>query len=178
MNDKKLIEKWLAEKNLSLTGDQISALLEHIDLIKASSGRMNLVSKNDLPKLVERHLLDSLLVLTVYKFPPGATVADLGSGAGFPGVPVAIARPDLKIDLIESRQRKSLFLKKVVEKLKLINVQVVNKRWERIDKPYDIVLVRAVFNKEDLQKKVIPHLSPGGVLLHFAKYNNINVLKK
>ncbi len=178
MGDKKAIEKWLAEKNLSLTGNQISALLEHLDFIKASSGRMNLVSKNDLPKLVERHLLDSLLVLTVYKFPPGATVADLGSGAGFPGVPVAIARPDLKIDLIESRLRKSLFLKKVVDNLELINVQVVNKRWEKVEKLYDIVLVRAVFNEQDLQKKVIPHLSPGGVLLHFAKHNNINILKR
>jgi len=178
MNDKETIEKWLAEKDLSLTGNQVSALLKYVGLIRESSGMMNLVSRNDLPKIVERHLLDSLLALKVYEFPKEAIVADLGSGAGFPGIPVAIARPDLKIDLIESRKRKSLFLKKVVDTLELFNVQVLNERWEKVEKLYDIILIRAVFNKSDLQKKVIPQLLSNGVLLYFAKYNDINTLKK
>ena len=175
MNDEKTIKSWLNENDLILTESQTTDLRKYIGLIRESSIKMNLVSKNDLPNIIERHLLDSLHALTAYRFPEGAIVADLGSGAGFPGIPIAIARPDLHIDLIESRKLKSLFLKKVVETLDLPHVNVIHDRWENLNTLYDIVLARAVYKKEDLVKKVIPRLRPEGVLLHFVKYNSINI---
>ena len=177
MDDISKINAWLKENQLSLSSEQIESFIKYIDLIKEASSRMNLISKNDLPIIVERHLLDSLCALKEYDFPIGAKVADLGSGAGFPGIPVAIARPDLQVDLIESRHRKSLFLKKVKTDLNLKNVQVIHNRWEKVNTLYDIVLVRAVYNSNDIREKVVPLLPPNGTVLHFAKFNNINILK-
>ena len=100
MHEKDILKKWFDENEMFITGEQIDKLLSHVELVREASTRMNLISKNDLPKIIERHLLDSLHVLTVYPFPSGVSVADLGSGAGFPGVPIAIVRPDVNLALV------------------------------------------------------------------------------
>ncbi len=178
MDEEIIIRRWLKDNELVLSDGQVSDLIAYIELIRKSSGTMNLVSKNDLPQLIERHLLDSLYVLKLYNIPSGAKAADLGSGAGFPGIPIAIARPDIHMYLIESRHRKSLFLKNVVNQLKLANVIVIHDRWENLNLIYDIILARASLKETDLIDRAIPHLSHDGALLYFAKYNNIKVLKK
>jgi len=177
MSDEILIKSWFDNYNLPITDNQINVLLEYINLIKESSKVMNLVSKKDIPIIADRHLLDSLYALTVYDIPLNAKVADIGSGAGFPGIPIAIARPDLSIDLIEPRLKRSIFLQKAVNHLDLNNVEIVHKRWENADHFYDVALLRAVFKEKDLQKKILSLLPPDSVLLYFAKYNNINILK-
>ena len=178
MDEEIIIKHWLKENELRLSEGQINDLLSYIELIRQTSGTMNLISKNDLPQLIERHLLDSVYVLKAYNIPVGAKTADLGSGAGFPGIPVAIARPDIQMYLIESRHRKSLFLKGVVNKLRLGNAIVIHDRWENQDFTYDIILARASLKESDLIAKAMPRLNPDGALLYFAKYNNIKVLKK
>jgi len=178
MDEETIIKRWLKENELKLSEAQISDLLSYIELIRKTSGTMNLVSKNDLPQLIERHLLDSLYVLKAYDFPSGAKTADLGSGAGFPGIPVAIARPDIQMYIIESRYRKCLFLKQVVNELRLANAIVIHDRWENLDSTYDIILARASLKESDLIAKAIPRLNPDGALLYFAKHNNIKILKK
>ncbi len=176
MDDRTRIERWFNENNLSSSKRQINSYIQYIELIRETSAKMNLVSKGDLPQIIERHLLDSLHALTVYDFPMGANVADLGSGAGFPGIPIAIARPDLKMTLIESRRRKCLFLNNAIEKIGLQNTVVIHDRWENIDSTFDIIMVRAVFREEDIMKKVRACLGPTGVLLYFDKYNKIKIL--
>ena len=156
----------------------LESFLKYIDMIHAASARMNLVSKNDLSNIIDRHLLDSLQALTIYDFPDSVIVADLGSGAGFPGIPIAIARPSIKIDLIESRYRKCLFLKSVIENLDLPNANVIHNRWENNDKSYDIILARASLKESDLRQKALIRLNPGGALLYYSKYNQIKILKK
>jgi 16S rRNA (guanine527-N7)-methyltransferase len=178
MGDEIIIKNWLKANELDLSEGQISDLLSYIELIRKTSSAMNLVSKNDLPQLVERHLLDSLYVLKTYNIPLRAKAADLGSGAGFPGIPVAIARPDIQMYLIESRHRKSLFLKSIASKLGLANVIVIHDRWENLDMAFDIILSRASLNETDLMTRAIPRLNLDGALLYFAKYNNIKVFKK
>jgi len=178
MKDKELINNWLGEHNLSLSNSQIDTCLNYLEMIRDASDRMNLVSKNDLPNLIERHLLDCLYALTVYDIPHGAKVADLGSGAGLPGIPVAIARPDLQVYLIESRRMKSLFLRDVITRLNLANAIVIHDRWENQSLLYDVILARAVFKETELHAKVMPRISPHGVILYFAKFNDVKVLKK
>jgi len=178
MDEAIIIKHWLEENELKLSEWQINDLISYIELIRKTSGTMNLVSKNDLPQLIERHLLDSLYVLKTYDIPVGAKTADLGSGAGFPGIPVAIARPDIRMYLIESRHRKSLFLRRVISELGLANAIVINDRWENLDSTFDIILARAALKETDLIIKAIPHLNPDGALLYFAKYKTIKVLKK
>jgi len=137
---------------------------------------MNLISRNDLAKLVDRHLLDSLTALGRHPFSPGTLVADIGSGAGFPGIPIAIARPDIKMVLYESRRLKALFLKNVIEKLNLKNVEVRHRRWETDDRKFDLVLARAVYNRNDLLKIVSGRLNVNGVILYFRKLGEIETL--
>ena len=178
MDNTTKIKNWLTTNDLVLNEKQISLLLDYADLVLSYSTEINLISKNDRENIIERHLLDSLLALKVYAFQEGAQVADVGSGAGLPGLPIAIARPDLQMNLIESRRRRCLFLAKVVDNLGLTNVDVVNNRWENLNLSYDVILSRAFVNETEARKVLIPHLNPGGALLYFAKLNQIKILKK
>jgi 16S rRNA (guanine527-N7)-methyltransferase len=171
--DNTLISQWFIERKLSISREHIDKLAAYIEMIREASKKMNLVSKNDLPNLVERHILDSLTALIIFEFPVGLRVADLGSGAGFPGIPIAIARPDIKMELIESRRLKALFLKSVVESLDLTNVSVIHDRWENQSDTYDIILARAVYSEKDLRKIALPRLKENGVLLYYEKLGNI-----
>jgi 16S rRNA (guanine527-N7)-methyltransferase len=177
MDEVKEIKTWLATNELSLGDAQITSLLEYVDMIRSYTNEINLISKNDRDNIIDRHLLDSLLALKVYNFPHGAHVADVGSGAGFPGLPIAVARPDLHMYLIESRRRRCLFLSKVVNSLNLANVVIINDRWENLGLLYDIILSRAFVNEGEAEKILLPCLNPDGVVLYFAKYNQIKILK-
>ena len=178
MDNRKIIKEWFYENKIPVTDVQIARFINYIELVKDESKRMNLMSKKDLPNIIERHLLDSLHALTVYPFPSGALVADFGSGAGFPGIPIAIACPDVNVTLIESRRLKSLFLKKVIDHLDLKNVKVFHSRLENLTVKFDIVLARAIYKQERLRQMVMPKLSPSGVLLYFAKYKSIKIIEK
>jgi 16S rRNA (guanine527-N7)-methyltransferase len=178
VEDKSLIAKWLGEQSLPISVEQIDKLILYLKMIRETSKKMNLVSKNDLPHLVERHLLDSLVALTVFEFAQGTHVADLGSGAGFPGIPIAIVRPDLRIELIESRRLKALFLKSVVDSLNLANVKVIHERWENLSGTFNIILARAVYSESDLRKWALPRLNDGGALLYYAKLGNIKIIQR
>ncbi len=107
---------------------------------------LSLVSTADRDRLIERHLQPSLEGLDL--IPPQARVLDIGSGGGFPALPIAIARPDLQITLIESNQRKSSFLTRVSRETGLVNTRVVGERVENLghehDQAYEIVTARAV----------------------------------
>jgi 16S rRNA (guanine527-N7)-methyltransferase len=176
-DDSKIITLWCEERNFEIDQQRIQKFTEYLAMIREASKKMNLVSKNDLNQLAQRHLIDSLHALTAYDIPQGAKTADMGSGAGFPGIPIAIARPNLSVDLIESRRLKSLFLAKVIENLKLPNAKAIHSRWEDISNKYDIIFARAVYNETDLRSLAIPHLNSGGVLVYFEKYLSIKIIK-
>jgi 16S rRNA (guanine527-N7)-methyltransferase len=178
MDEEKIVREWLNDKHLSLSDNRVSSLLIHVDMVREYSSKLNLISKADLAHIIERHLLDSLAALKEYDIPNGAKLADAGSGAGFPGIPIAIARRDIQMHLIESRRRKSLFLAKVVDKLGLTNTKVINDRWENLNYTYDVVLARAFAGEDEIETLIMPRLTAGGVVLYFAKYNQIKVLKK
>jgi 16S rRNA (guanine527-N7)-methyltransferase len=177
MEEKLKIASWFAERNLPIVQTQVDKLSLYLEMIREASKKMNMVSKNDLPNLAERHLFDSLHALVVFEFPVGSHVADFGSGAGFPGVPLAIARPDLNIELIESRRLKGLFLKGAIEVLGLEHAKVINDRWENFNTKYDIILARAVYAEIDLRKIALPRLNENGALLYYAKFNDIRIIR-
>lgn len=95
----------------------------------------------------------------------GATVADVGSGAGLPGIVWAIARPDLNITLIEPLLRRTVFLNEVKDELQLDNLCVMRSRAEDVDEQYDVVTARAVAALEKLARWCLPLVRTGGVLL-------------
>lgn len=123
------------------------------------------------PKDIEtKHFLDSLTLLPF--IPVNAkTLVDVGSGAGFPGIPIAIARPDISVTLIESTGKKAKFLEHIVEVLGLKNVEVVCARAEEVAKhpdyseKYDVGVARAVAKLDKLAGFVLPLLKSGGLFL-------------
>ena len=120
---------------------QIERLKLHYDLLTRWNRVLSLTSVRTLEEAVERHYCES--VFAALHLPEGpVSVADVGSGAGFPGVPIAIMRPDCEIVLIESHQRKAAFLKEATRELP--NVRILAKRAEEVPERFDWVVSRAV----------------------------------
>ena len=114
---------------LSLSGDQIEKNLRYQKLLLETNQEYNLTSITDTKEATIKHLLDSL---SIYQLLEGETIADIGSGGGTPGIPLAIAFPKKKFLLVESKQKKAAFLVGAVKQLKLKNVRVINKRAEEV----------------------------------------------
>ena len=114
---------------LSLSGDQIEKNLSYLKLLLETNQEYNLTSITDTKEATIKHLLDSL---SIYQLLEGETIADIGSGGGTPGIPLAIAFPKKSFLLVESKQKKAAFLVGVVKQLKLKNVRVINKRAEEV----------------------------------------------
>ncbi len=121
---------------------QLQQLLDYLALLEKWNAVYNLIAKNDLPELLQRHLLDSL---AVNSFLCGTTLLDVGSGAGLPGIPLAILNPDRTFILVDSNGKKTRFLFQVRTVLNLANVWVENCRIEHYQshKQIDMVLCRA-----------------------------------
>lgn len=132
--------------------------------------RINLVSSKDIGRLAQRHLLESLAPLKLIPIKEGEEVLDLGSGAGFPGLPLKIARPDLSLSLTESTRKKALFLQKMIDLLRLSQTEVLWKRGEElIGRRWDLILSRAALRIDDLLPLSLSLLRRGGRLLAFGK---------
>jgi len=132
----------LAALLLELSDDQVDALLEYILLIQKWNKAYNLTAVREPLEMVGLHLLDSLAILPHLK---PSRIADIGTGAGLPGIPLAIARPDCHFTLLDSNSKKTRFVQQAVLELKLANVEVVHARVENF-KPslaFDSVLARA-----------------------------------
>jgi 16S rRNA (guanine527-N7)-methyltransferase len=149
---------------LELTDAEVAKLLQHLDLLDEWGERMNLTAIRDRPSQLTKHLLDSLSVRPHLR---GQRVADVGSGAGFPGIPLAIVTPGTHFALIESVGKKCRFLEHVRDALGLANVEVVNSRAEAHEPElrYDTVLARAVGPVADLVRYAGPLVAGGGRLL-------------
>jgi 16S rRNA (guanine527-N7)-methyltransferase len=125
---------------------------------------LGLLGPREMPKLWTRHILNSAVVSELLL--PGSKVADVGSGAGLPGIPMAIARPDVKFVLIEPMERRANWLEKQVQELALKNVKVRRARAEEIEAhTFDVVTARAVSALPKLLRLTVPLLKPGGAVL-------------
>jgi len=124
-----------------LSVEQIARLEEHYNLLQLWNRSLNLTSIRRLEEIVERHYCESLFVGQVLE-PVPQSIADVGSGAGFPGFPLAVLRPDCRVTLIESHQRKAVFLKEAARKVS--NVRVLATRAEDVALGFDWVVSRAV----------------------------------
>jgi 16S rRNA (guanine527-N7)-methyltransferase len=131
---------------LELSSEQIQVLQAHYELLLRWNRVLNLTTIDSLDEAIERHYCESLF-LAAHLAPGPQQIADVGSGAGFPGIPVAVYRPDCAVALIESHKRKAVFLREATRKLP--NVRVLSRRSEDIDEHFDCAMSRAV-SYEDL----------------------------
>lgn len=145
------LQQGARELGIELTPGQAARLLAHLDLMDEWGAKMNLTAIRERPQQVTKHLLDSLAIQPWLR---GQRIADVGSGAGFPGIPLAILDPGRQFTLIEATGKKCRFLEQVRDSLGLDNVTVVNARAEgyRPEQRFDTVVARAVGPVEDLVK--------------------------
>jgi 16S rRNA (guanine(527)-N(7))-methyltransferase RsmG len=145
----------------SLTPQELRLLEEHYQLLVRWNRALNLTSIEDLSEVVERHYCES--VFLAVHLPVGALrVADLGSGAGFPGLPLAVLRPDCSVTLVEVHRRKAVFLREASRQFP--NVRVLSARFEDVtEAPFDRVVCRAI-SYQDL-KPVLKNLGCAADLL-------------
>jgi 16S rRNA (guanine527-N7)-methyltransferase len=161
----------LAAIGANVTAGCLATVGDYLARLLAMNERMNLTSITDAASAWERHALDALSLLPhLADVPAGGRLVDIGSGGGIPGLPLAIARPDLHIALIEATQKKARFLSAVSEELTLANVRVHADRAEKLAvgplaHQFDVVTARAVARLVTLVPLVVPFARVGGRLL-------------
>lgn len=142
----------------------------------------NLVAQNDLGRLASRHVAESMAVLPLLDRLAASRLIDLGSGAGFPAIPIQVARPEILVTMVESRRRKGLFLKRAVEGLELANASVILGRAEQLSKeslpPFDVGTARAVAIIPELLPWLTPVVREGGHAVLFKGSSHPEELEK
>ncbi len=144
------LEQGLATLDMALDSEQIRQLLAFVSLLQKWNQAYNLTAIRDPEQMVDLHLLDSLAVLAYIQ---GRNIIDIGTGAGLPGIPLAICRPDLQFTLLDSNAKKTRFVQQALLELQLPNVNVVHSRVEyhHPKQNYEMIICRAF---ADLQKIV------------------------
>lgn len=155
------LENGLARLGLTLDASRVEALLTYLDLLAKWNRVYNLTAITEPKRMVSHHLLDSLAVLPHLD---AERLLDVGSGAGLPGIPLALARPDLRVTLLEASQKKATFLQQATIELKLRNVEVVPARAEayRPRSPFPRIVARAFSQLADLVRLTAHLLAEGG----------------
>jgi 16S rRNA (guanine527-N7)-methyltransferase len=152
----------MAELALAPTPTALETLLDYIELLARWNGSYNLTAVREPHAMVTNHLLDSLAVAHLVR---GRRVADIGSGAGLPGIPLAIVAPQLDVTLIDSNGKKTRFLREAARALQLGNVRIEAQRVEAVRGEFDTVTARAFAALADMVRLAGHLLAADGILL-------------
>lgn len=168
MNKEEFINS-LKELNIILSEDQIASFEIYKNLLQEYNKKFNLTSLTTDESIYLKHFYDSICLMKIKELKSSSTLLDIGSGAGFPGIPLAIINSKLKITLIESNRKKCEFLKIIKEKLNLDNIEIINSRAEEYAKEnrnkFDIATSRAVSHLSIIAELEIPALKLNGYFL-------------
>jgi 16S rRNA (guanine527-N7)-methyltransferase len=147
-NMKTMLQQGLQQMNINLTVPQQLQLLAFVELLKKWNSTYNLTALRNDQDVISHHILDSLTLLPYVERARG--LIDVGSGGGMPGIPVAIARPDLPVALLDANSKKTSFLQQAVIELGLSNVQVITARVEAmVGEQFDVITSRAFAELND-----------------------------
>lgn len=141
------LERGIAALGLQLPADAVERLLDYQALLARWNATYNLTAIRDPAEMVSRHLVDSLAILPYVQ---GTTLADLGTGPGLPGIPLAIAAPGREVLLVDSNGKKVRFLREAIRSLKLANVRAVQSRVEDVEGQFDCITARAFASLADM----------------------------
>jgi len=163
-NCRKILQQGLQELNIVSDETQLELLLDFIKLLEKWNKAYNLTAVRNREDMARLHILDSL---TVLPFIQGKQVADIGTGAGLPGIPLAIFLPDVKFTLIDSNAKKTRFVQQAILELKLKNIKVMHSRVENMktDSLFSTVIMRAFANLQDIMRLTRHLLDKQGILL-------------
>jgi len=159
------------EYSLLLTEQQLASFTTYFEMLVAWNEKINLTAITDPTEVAIKHMIDSLSCYNDGIFKQGAKIIDVGTGAGFPGLPLKIFRPDLKLTLFDSLNKRILFLKDVTQKMGINDIEFVHSRAEdggknkQFREQYDIAVSRAVARLNVLSELCLPFVALGGFFI-------------
>lgn len=168
---RQIIEQAFTNSGFSLTNEQLEQFLQYYALLKEWNQKMNLTAIEEPVEVAYKHFVDSALLCRVIPQLAGRSLIDIGTGAGFPGVPLKIMEPSLQLTLFDSLNKRITFLKEVCQQLQLSDVQTIHGRAEdfaqKIDyrEQYDLASARAVARLPVLVEICLPFVKVGGYFI-------------
>ena len=169
---------------ISLTEQQCLQFQKYYEYLIEKNKVMNLTGITEKEEVIDKHFIDSLGLVVKMDLTKPLTVLDLGTGAGFPGIPLKIAFPNLTITLLDSLNKRIKFLDEVIDLLELTGIETIHGRAEDYAKPgklieqFDLCVSRAVANLSSLSEYCIPYVKEGGYFIPYKSGNIDEELKK
>lgn len=175
MNKEELLKSGAASVGVELNDKQIQQFIKYHEILVEWNSFMNLTGITEYEEVVQKHFVDSLVLCKAIDVNQIESLIDIGTGAGFPGIPLKIAYPHLKVTLLDSLQKRIKFLDEVIMQLGLTEVETIHGRAEDFAKPsmkresYDVCVSRAVANLASLSEYCLPYVKVDG---YFVPYKS------
>ena len=163
----------LEKLDINLSDKQIEQFMKYYELLVEWNSFMNLTAITEFDEVCKKHFVDSVSLIKAMDLSKELSVIDIGTGAGFPGIPLKIVFPNLKITLLDSLNKRIKFLDTVIEELALANINTLHGRAEDFAKPgklretYDLCVSRAVANLSTLSEYCLPYVKVGGFFISY-----------
>lgn len=166
-----IMEKAFEKDGLKFDMNRYDKFMSYMSLIKEWNEKINLTAITEDIEIVKKHFIDSVQCFRFKEFKNFKSIIDIGTGAGFPGIPVKIAEPDIKVTLLDSLNKRVIFLNEVIKTLQLTEIEAVHSRAEDLAQKaehresYDGVVSRAVANMSVLSEFCLPYAKVGGYFI-------------
>ena len=173
MNNLEVLKSGIEGFGLEASDKKLQNLKKYREILVEWNKVMNLTAITEAHEVMIKHFLDSSLLAEYVELPNGAKVLDIGTGAGFPGLPLKIVRPDLKVTLADSLNKRIKFLQNVIDELSLDGIEAIHTRAEdaarnaKMRDQYDYVVSRAVANLSTLSEYCLPFVKEGGYFIPY-----------